>query len=208
MLDRCWNTAQGLLSTVNCVSNTDGVRRERYTQLNSKSFSAAVSHTCEDEDDCVDKTIWVDHVLSVKCDCLRPVWITICSVPLQLTKTLLSPFCAGCCFFRIRVFLSSGLGTFLNCCVLLYLSVDQVALIILSLVHILVVCPFQFLPTAGVCCSLAFISWFGRSPCVTLMPWGKLLVFAEPRIHIYTLQCYQLQRREDQRVTWDPGWTF
>ena len=34
------------LWTVNCVSNTDGVRRERYTQLNSKSFSAAVSHTC------------------------------------------------------------------------------------------------------------------------------------------------------------------
>ena len=56
---------------MNCVSNTDGVRRQRYTQLNSKSSSAAVSHTCEDEDDFVDETTWVDltnfhHVLSVK----------------------------------------------------------------------------------------------------------------------------------------------
>ena len=72
-------TQQGLLSRLcEVVSNTDGVRGERHTQLNSKSFSTAVSHTCEDEDDFVDKTIWVDltnchNVLSVKCDCLRPV---------------------------------------------------------------------------------------------------------------------------------------
>ena len=50
-------TQQGLLSRLcEVVSNTDGVRGERHTQLNSKSFSTAVSHTCEDEDDFADKT--------------------------------------------------------------------------------------------------------------------------------------------------------
>ena len=107
MLDRCWNTARASLDCVNCVSNTDGVRRQRYTQLNSKSFSAAVSHTCEDEDDFVDKTIWVDltncHVFSVKCDCESSFLYLFES---QSARSLFSgsrpycpPFCAGCCFF-------------------------------------------------------------------------------------------------------------
>ena len=83
------------------------------------------------------------------------VWIAICSAPLQLTKkALLSPFCAGCCFFLIRLFLSSGLVTFLNCCVLLNLSVDQVALIVSSPVHILVVFPFRILPNPNSWCLL------------------------------------------------------
>ena len=65
----------------------------------------------------------------------------------------------------------------LNRCILLNLSVDQVVLIA-PLCYWL--CPLSYffqIPTAGVYCSLAFISWFGRSPCVALMPWGKLAGF-------------------------------
>ena len=101
-----------------CASNTDGGEGERHTQLNSKSFAAAVSHcTCDDQFSHLSEWGWHLNLKQLNTCLYKGPFLVKC--PLMSFVV--------CWFWISHCWLYSGRF------------------------------PFQ-IPTAGACCSLAFIS--------------------------------------------------
>ena len=169
-----------------CASNTDGGEGERHTQLNSKSFAAAVSHrTC-------DRSVFpfVRMRMTLKLKTIKHLFI---SKGLFLVKCPLMSFVV-CWFWISHCWLYSGRFPFSVwfpnsnswCfCSLAFISLDSIPSFS-WLAYLLVYCLSLYSdccwlyslfqnPTAGVCCSLVLSSAGSVDRRTSYSHWGKAM---------------------------------